>query len=295
MNLDQLRVFRTIVELGSLAAAARELGVSSTTVSERLAALEAHLGVTLLNRTTRSISLTEAGRTLWEGADALLEDALALESRIRHGDQTLSGLIRLSAPRDLGRMVVAPEIDRFQHQYPEVRFDLDLADGYADIVGAGIDIAIRFGPVADSSLRVMPLGDRSRVVCASPYYIARFGRPETPTDLAVHDCILMRFGDMLDNQWDFAEGNKRRTVIVSGSRISNDGGLVRKWCVQGVGIALKSELDIAEDLSTGRLVQLLERHKAPPRPLQMLFPPSRRRPARVQAFADHLAAAIRLR
>ncbi|MEM9440030.1 MAG: LysR family transcriptional regulator, partial [Pseudomonadota bacterium] len=137
MNLDHLRLFQRIVELGSLAAAARETGLSATTVSERLASLEAHLGVALLNRTTRSISLTEAGRTLWHGAEPLLEETASLESKIRHSAETLSGPIRISAPSDLGRNLVSIEIERFQIKNPGVQFELHLFDGYTDIVGDG--------------------------------------------------------------------------------------------------------------------------------------------------------------
>lgn len=292
MNLDHVRLFQRIVELGSMAAAARETGLSATSVSERLAALEAHFGVTLLHRTTRSISLTDAGRTFWQGAEQILEDTASLESQIRHGAETLSGLVRISAPSDLGRGLVSAAIDHFQTENPEVRFELHLYDGYVDIVGEGVDIALRFGPITDSSLRVRPLGEISRIVCASPDYIAENGRPEAPEDLAGHQCLIMRFGELLDNQWVFAQGTRKRTVMVNGRRISNDGHIVRMWCVAGAGIALKSELDIAEDLRTGRLVALLEDFKAPPRPLQMLFPPSRRQPTRVRAFADHLAGSL---
>lgn len=292
MNLDHLRLYQRIVELGSMAAAARETGLSATTVSERLAALEAHFGVALLHRTTRSISLTDAGRRLWEGAQQLLEDTASLESEIRYGAETLSGLIRISAPSDIGRSLVSAELDNFQTLNPEVQFELDLYDGYADIVREGVDIALRFGPITDSSLRVRPLGKTSRIVCASPDYIDKHGRPEAPEDLVGHHCLVMRFGELLDNQWVFARGTRRRTVIVSGRRISNDGHIVRMWCLAGAGIALKSELDIGEDLHSGRLVPLLEDFKAPPTPLQMLFPPSRQRPTRVRAFADHIARAL---
>lgn len=293
MNLDQVRLFQRIVELGSLAAAAREAAVSSSTVSERLASLEASLGVALLNRTTRSISLTDAGRTLWEGADTLLEDAAMLEAHIRRGVKSLSGPIRISAPSDIGRGFVSTQIDRFSREYPQVQFELNLSDGYVDIVGQGFDLALRYGTATDSTLRVMPLGEWPRMICASPDYISRHGAPKTPEDLSEHDCLLMRFGDLLDNQWRFRVGAQRRTIIVSGTRISNDGGLVRKWCVDGAGLALKSELDVMADLETGRLVPVLDGLSANTRPLQMLLPPQRRQPKRVRAFADHLADALR--
>lgn len=294
MNLDHLQLFQRIVELGSMSAAARETGLSTTTVSERLAGLEDHYGVALLNRTTRSIGLTEAGRTLLDGIEPLLEDSAALEARIRHGVETLSGLIRISAPSDLGRVWVSDMIDRFQSVHPKVQFELLLSDGYVDIVGEGVDVALRFGRIADSSLRVRKLADIRRLVCASPEYIARNGRPQSPDDLRAHACLLMRFGDMLDNQWTFGKGPKPKTIILKGHRISNDGHLVRSWCLDGVGIALKSELDVAKDLKEGRLVALFETSAPASTPLQFLFPPNRRQPNRVRAFTDAVARAIHL-
>ncbi len=289
MNLDHLKLFQRIVELGSMAAAARETGLSTTTVSERLAGLEDHYGTTLLHRTTRSISLTEAGRTLLDGIEPLLEDTAALEARIRHGAETLSGLIRVSAPSDLGRVWVSDVINQFQTQHPEVQFELLLSDGYIDIVGEGIDVALRFGTIADSSLRIRKLTETTRLVCASPDYIARQGRPRDPSDLHDHACLLMRFGEMLDNQWTFGEGPHSKTIILKGHRISNDGHLVRSWCLDGLGIALKSNLDVSKDLKEGRLVALFETTSPTSRPLQFLFPPNRRQPARVRAFADAIA------
>lgn len=289
MNLEHLRLFQRIVELGSLAAAARETGLSTTTVSERLAGLEEHFEVALLNRTTRSISLTDAGRTLLDGIEPLLEDSIALEAKIKHGVATLSGLIRISAPSDIGRNWVADVIAEFQNQHPEVQLELDLSDRSIDIVGEGFDVALRHGVVADSSLRVKRLSDGVRIVCASPEYLSEHGQPNTPADLIGHRCLLMRYGDMLDNQWSFGLGAMSETVIVKGYRISNDGYQVKRWCVAGAGIALKSEFDVSKELISGRLVRLFESYEPQQAPLQLLFPPNRRQPSRVKALSEFLA------
>ena len=296
MDLDHLRLFQRIVALGSMAAAARDTGLSTTTVSERLASLEAHFGIALLNRTTRSLSLTDAGRTVLEGANQLLEDANALRSTIRHGVETLSGTIRISAPHDLGRTIVSDQIAEFQRMHPQVVFEIMLSDGYVDVVGLGIDIALRFGAISDTSLRVRPLGAGRRIVCAAPRYLESRGRPLRPADLADladHDCLVMRFGTLLDNQWKFGDGTGATVVSVRAHRVSNDGNLVRLWCLAGAGIALKSEFDVSDDIREGRLVPLLEQFPRPPTPLQMLFPPSRRQPRRVSEFADQLFRAFR--
>ena len=156
-------------------------GFRATTVSERLAALETHFGVVLLNRTTRAISLTDEGRTLVEGAKRVLGEVEDLETRIRLGAQTLSGPIRISVPSDIGRTVVSAEINRFLSEHPAISVELLLSDGYVDIVGQGFDIALRFGPVTDSSLRVRSLGRKRRVVCAAPTYLENHGTPKKPS------------------------------------------------------------------------------------------------------------------
>ena len=295
MLLDNLRLFLTIAEKGSLIGAARETGMSATSVSERLAALESHYGVVLFNRTTRSISLTEEGRMLVDGAKNVLGEVADLDSRIRHGAETLSGPLRISAPVDLGRSFVSQVVAAFTAENPAVSVEMLLSDGYADLVGQGFDLAIRFGKITDSSLRMRSLGTFRRLVCASPAYLARHGTPQRPEDLLHHNCMVMRFGDTLDNVWEFRNGTDRQQVNVRGNRIVNDGSLIRSWALAGHGVVLKSELDVGEDVREGRLVSLLNDYLAEPPPLHMMFPPSRAQPRRVAAFADLLAQTIRLR
>lgn len=292
MLLDNLRLFLTIAEKGSLVAAARETGMSTTTVSERLAALEAHYSVVLFNRTTRSISLTEEGRTLLEGAKSVLSEVTDLDARIRHGAQTLSGPIRISAPVDLGRSIISQAILTFTQENPAVSIELSLSDGYVDLVGQGFDLAVRFGSVTDSSLRVRNLGAFQRLVCASPSYLEAYGTPNSPDELANHNCLVMRFGETLDNVWEFGKGSKAYRVTVRGTHVVNDGRLIRSWALAGQGIVLKSELDVATDIRSGSLVSLLEDYLPPANPLQMMFPPGRAQPRRVTALAEHLRSAI---
>ncbi len=173
--------------------------MSSTTVSERLAALEAHYGVVLFNRTTRSISLTEEVRVLADGARNVLGEVADLDTLVRHGAETLSGPIRISTPIDLGRSFVSKVVTEFTEENPAVSIELSLTDGYVDLVGHGFDLAVRFGNITDSSLRLRNLGSYQRFVCASPIYLASFGTPEKPEDLLNHNCLVMRFGDVIDN------------------------------------------------------------------------------------------------
>lgn len=292
MLLDNLALFLRIVEKGGLAVAGRETGLSPATVSERLAALEAHYGATLLARTTRAISLTEEGRTLVDGARRLLAEAEELESRLRRGADVISGPIRLSAPEDLGRRLLVPVIDAFLDEHPAVTVDLNLTDGNVDLVGQGMDFAIRHGVLADSSLKAKMLGENRRVVCAAPSYLAENGTPEHPDDLARHDCIVMRFGQNIDREWPFVIDGAVRRIAVRGRRVANDGGLVREWCRQGRGIALKSIRDVDADLASGALVELLTAFSAGSTGLQIVYPPSAVQPRRVRMLIDRIAAAL---
>ncbi len=288
MLLDNIALFLQIVENGSLTAAGREAGLSPATVSERLAALETHFGVVLLNRTTRAISLTEEGRILVEGAKDILSGVSDLETRIRVDAQTLTGPIRVSAPSDIGRTVVSDAINDFLAEHPGMLVELLLSDGHVDLVGEGIDIALRFGAIMDNTLRVRNLVAKRRVLCAAPSYIDAHGAPTVPTDLKNHNCLVMRYGQTLENVWPFGVNTAKQIVTVRGNRIANDGALMHQWCLQGLGIILKSELDVGPDIHAGRLIELLPGYASPPTPLQILFPPARAQPKRVRAFAEFL-------
>jgi len=291
--LDNLALFLTIIEKGSLSAAGRERGLSPATVSERLAALEAHYGVALLTRSTRSLSLTDAGRQLAEGARRLLAEADELESRLRDGQQKISGLVRLSAPVDLGQHCIVPLLDRFLAEHPQVSIDLDLTDGYIDLVGQGIDFAIRYGTLADSSLRARPLGDNHRVVCAAPDYLRRHGTPLHPDDLARHDCIVMRFGIHAERVWPFRLDGVAYPVSVRGRRVANNGEQVRRWALDGHGLCLKSLRDVRDDLYNGRLVEVLADFSAGQVALQIVYPPTRVQPRRVRALMEAIIEGLR--
>lgn len=292
MLAENLQLFLTIAEKGSLIGAARETGLSSTRVSERLAALEVHYGVVLFNRTTRSISLTEEGRVLEVEAKNILRDIADLDARIRFGAESLSGPVRISAPIDLGRSIVSEVISSFTQENPEVSIELSLSDGYVDMVGQGFDLAIRFGKISDSSLRIHSLGNFQRLVCASPNYLEKNGEPRTPSDLTKHNCFVMRFGMTLDNVWEFGRGSNRQRIQVGGNRIVDDGSLIRSWALAGEGVILKSELDVRDDIREGQLVSILEKHLPPPNPLQLMFPPARSQPRRVTALAEKIVNAI---
>lgn len=292
-RLESLALFVDIVEKGGLSAAGREHGLSPATVSERLAALERQYSARLLNRTTRSVSLTDAGQQLFDGAHHLLAESAELEHRVRDGVDRLSGPIRLSAPSDLGRARIIPVIDQLIAEHPDIQVDLQLTDGRVDLIARGLDLAIRTGDLADSTLKVRTLGSRRRRVCAAPAYVDRHGIPQNPGELAKHNCLLMRFGSELDNVWPFVVDGKPMQVVVRGNRVVDDGTQVRRWCAEGHGLAFKSDWDVADDLTTGRLVSCLDDFEAPPASVQIVYSPSANLPGRVRCLIDALVDAFR--
>ena len=187
---------------------------------------------------------------------------------------------------------MSTEPSRSKSSHPEVTIDLNLTDGYVDLVGQGQDFAIRYGELADSTLRVKRLADNRRVVCASPAYLKSKGRPQHPDDLADHECILMRFGQTIDRDWPFLVDGKVRRVIVRGQRIANDGGLVRNWCLDGYGLARKSLWDVDADLKAGTLVEILQEFSAGGTGLQIVYPATEDQPKRVRLLINRIAEAF---
>jgi len=292
MLIENLKLFLLIVEKAGLAAAGREVGLSPATVTERLAALEAHYGARLLTRTTRSISLTDEGRELVTGARRILAETEETEARIKLGVEKISGMIHMSAPSDLGRTQLVPLLDQFMSEHPEIAIDLTLSDGIIDLVGQGIDLALRFGELSDSTMKSRKLGANRRIVCASPDYLKRNGTPMHPDDLSHHNCLIMRFGANTDRDWAFVIDGQMKTKRVFGNRIANDGGLIRRWCLGGQGIARKSEWDIRVDLATGDLVEVLEAFSPEPNALHMVYPAGAVQPRRVRALMEFLVARL---
>lgn len=290
--LDSLRLFLLILEKGGLSAAGREIGLSPASVSERLAALESHYGATLLTRTTRSINLTDEGKLLAEGARRLLAESDELESRIKHGAHKISGAIRLSAPVDLGQNRIVPILDRFLEAHPDVTIDLNLTDSFVDLVAQGIDFAVRYGTLEDSTLKAKPIGENRRLICASPGYLQRHGVPVHPEELGHHECLLLRFALNLDHAWSFQVDGKPYTVNVRGQRTANNGELIKRWALQGYGLCKKSVWDVQADLEAGRLIEVLAPFSSTLTALHIVYPPSRVQPRRVRALMEVIAGAL---
>ncbi|EWY40334.1 LysR family transcriptional regulator [Skermanella stibiiresistens SB22] len=252
METDELAVLVQAVAAGSLSGAARRLGVTPTIASRRLAALEDHLGVRLMHRTTRSVSLTPEGEALLPHAQAMLEIEQMVRCRLAPADLGVSGVLRVTAPASFGRKIVAPLVPAMLDANPELRVDLELTDSVVDIVAAGIDVAVRIGRLRESTLIARRLAPNPRVLCASPIYLERRGTPRTVEALADHECLVLSG----TGSWPFDAGGKARDIRVSGRFASNSVEAIREACIGGLGIALLSRWDVVTELNTGALVRI---------------------------------------
>ncbi|MEL7226296.1 MAG: LysR family transcriptional regulator, partial [Cyanobacteria bacterium J06576_12] len=265
-KIDDIALFVQIVKAGGLAAAGRQLGLSPASMTARLKAIESHYDTRLLNRSTRSISLTEAGQQFYEACLRVLAAVTEAESILQAGQKTFSGSLRITAPSDFGRQFVAPALAQFVCEHPEVTPYLFLSENIVNLIAEGFDIGVRLGNLPDSSLmmRSLSLSNR-RVLCASPIYLKEHGMPTCPQDLSHHRCLVMeRLGEQL-NQWNFSSKSHpadSTTIKVHAALIGSDGALIRQWAIAGAGIALKSWWDVTQDISDGRLVTVLDNYIA---------------------------------
>lgn len=285
-ELKQLETFVAVVSHGSLSAAARQQGVVPAMIGRRLDALEERLGVKLLVRTTRSVTLTQEGTAFFEDCQRILAELSEAEAAVASGSGRARGHLRVSAPAGFGRRHVAPHIAAFQLAHPDLRVTLDLSDRLIDLQRERIDCAIRISDLADSSLVAMRLAENRRVVVASPAYLARHGIPHVLEELASHNCLSL--GESQSRGWSFARDGALINLRVSGRQECNDGAVLHDWALQGLGLAWRSLWEVKDDLSEGRLVTVLDQFAAPDYPVYAVVPQRRFLPARVRHFIDHL-------
>ncbi|MDO9382320.1 MAG: LysR family transcriptional regulator [Hyphomicrobiaceae bacterium] len=287
-----MRLFRRIVALGSMSAAGRDLRLSPGAVSQRLKALESRFGAPLLTRSTRAITLTPEGRLFLESAERVLSEVEGLETSIEAGKGPLKGTLRISAPSDLGRQYVAPLVVDFAAANPRVQPELYLMDDVADLVSGAIDVAFRYGKLDDSTLISRPLVPNGRVVVGSPAYLAEHGVPKHPNDLSSHRClVLVRNGEKMP--WVMTAGAKRLTARIDAGLSTNDGGLLRLWALEGLGLAFKSYVDVAADIEAGRLITVLSPYTPGNVGLHLIFPSARSAVPRLRAFINFSVARFR--
>ena len=292
MNNDivsEMSFFVLLARLGSLAATGRELGITPPAVTKRLQLMEQRLGVRLLNRTTRRVSLTSEGETYLSQASRILGDIRAMEESVASSRAAPKGLLRVNATLGFGRTTIAPLVSAFARRYPEVEVQLQLTDRALNLVEQGFDLGIRFGELPDTRLSARKILSNRRFLCASPAYLKRRGEPRTPQELAQHDCILHRQNDDAYSSWKLHKGRKADTVKVRGTLSSNDGDVVLGWALDGHGILLRSEWDAAKYIASGRLQVVLGDYSMPSADLYVYYPSRQQQPAKARAFIDFLA------
>jgi DNA-binding transcriptional LysR family regulator len=288
--MDQFKQISTFVEVaarGSLTAAARSEGIAPAMIGRRLDALEERLGVKLLQRTTRKIALTNEGVAFLEDCQRILAELEEAESAVSERSARASGHLLISAPAGFGRQHVAPLIPSFLAHHGGVSVTLNLNDRVVDLIGEGIDVAIRIAALSDSSLIGVKLADNKRVVVAAPAYVKRHGAPASLDDLAKHNCLAMS-SEGSQRGWTFRQNGKNVTLKVTGNMVCNDGAVLHDWALSGKGLAWRSMWEVGNAIESGHLVTVLDEFAAPGNDIYAVFAQRRHLPLRIRAFVDFL-------
>jgi DNA-binding transcriptional LysR family regulator len=287
--LSGMRLFARVVETGGFTTVARESRTSQPTISRTIAALEAHLGVRLLNRSSRAVTLTDEGRQFYERARAALEAVAEAEGSVGRRRSEPSGLLRLGTPVAFGRLHVAPLIPRFLERHPAVAVELVMNDGFVDLVGEGLDLAVRVGNLADPSLVARTIGMTRRVTVAARSYLEQFGIPASPGDLAQHDCVI--YTRLATGQrWHFEGSDGPVRVAVRGRFSADNSEAVREAVIGGAGIAVLPVWLFKDEIDRGLVQLILEQFEPTPLPIHAVYPSRRLLSAKVRAMIDFLSA-----
>jgi DNA-binding transcriptional LysR family regulator len=289
-DLEQIETFVAIAEHGGFAAAARVLGRDPSVLSRRMEAMERRLGVRLLTRTTRKVALTEVGAAYLQKVRIIIAELAAADAEATEGAARPRGVLRATMPRTFARLWIAPWLPAFLREYPEIEVELELGDRYFDLVAEGLDLAIRFGGLPDSSLVLRHLASFETIICASPAYLAEAGTPEALDDLKHHRCL----GLMVPNfwpSWHLRRGHERATVRVAGQFRSDDGGSMVATALEGGGIMLASQWSIGRYLASGQLIRVLPEWRLDYEGnAHIVLPPGRLVPAKTRVFIERVIA-----
>ncbi|MEX0959583.1 MAG: LysR family transcriptional regulator [Burkholderiales bacterium] len=288
-RLTAMELFVRVVETGSFSAVAREMDMTQPTVSKQLAALELRLKTRLLNRSTRQLSLTEAGTSYYEACKRILDSVHEAEGNVGRLQGQLAGQLRINTSIALGQMYVAPLALKFQELHPDLEIDLALADRFVDVVEEGIDVAIRVGRLNDSSLVARRIGKARRLTVATPAYLKQRGMPKVPQDLAEHNCILYAYLST-GNEWMFQGPEGEIRVKVSGNFRANNGDAIRLAVLADRGIAVMPEWIVAGEIAAGRLKTILPNFEPTPMDISAVYPSARHVSTKLRAFIDFLQA-----
>ena len=284
-----LAFFSTLVKSGSLSAAAREFNVTPSAVSKWLAQLESRLGVRLIARNTRRISLTKEGEIYLAEGRRILGEIDDLERTISSSQGAPMGLLKVQATLGFGRYFIAPAISKFAESYPDLEIQLLLTDRPASLAEGDVDVSIRFGPPPDGRVMARKIANHRRRVFASPVYLEGRNRPVVPNDLTQHNCLIVRQDDVAYGQWHFTRARKTQSVKVRGTLSSNDGAAVLTWALQGHGVMMRSEWDAAPFVRSGQLEVLLDDYALPAADIYAVYPQKQNLAAKVRVFVDFLA------
>ena len=287
-RLTQIESFVAVSTKGSLTAAANAEGVAPAVIGRRIDALEERLGVKLLVRTTRRITLTHEGSAFLEDCQRLLADLANAEASVSEGGVKASGHLRVTAPAGFGRRHVAPLVPAFTAQHPDVSLSLNLSDRVVDIVNEGFDCAVRVGDLPDSSLVSVRLADNRRLCVATPDYLQRAGHPAVPADLMRHQCLTLSSDASQTRGWAFLVDGEVTHLRPSGRLDCSDGQVLHGWCLRGLGLAWRSTWEVEQDVAAGRLQVVLEAFAAPPNGIYAVFPQRKHLPLRVRLWIDFL-------
>lgn len=286
-GFSAIPLFVAVVENGSFSTAAKRLGISRSAVSKRISQLEEKLGVQLLYRTTRRISLTEAGEYYFENAVQALSFATEAEEAVTQLQAKPQGRLRINIPMSFGRLHIIPLIPGFLAKYPGVEIEMVMDDRMVDLVDEGVDVAIRGADLPDSTLIARKLAPMRYAVCASPQYIEQHGVPQTPEGLVNHNCLLFSYAA---SEWHFIRDGETQRISVSGNYRVNNGEAVHEAVRQGVGVSIMPTFIVGPDIAAGRLVPLLSDYQIPQKALYALFPKREYLPAKVRVFIDYVVA-----
>jgi len=289
----ELQLFQSIADAGSLSAAARVLGSSPPAISRRLAELEQRLGVKLADRSARRFRLTDEGTTYLEHGRQILEQLRDLETEVASRGHAVRGRLRVGAPADLGRRRIAPLLADFANRHQGLEVHLVLSDAGLEVGEDGLDVALRVGLPNDPAVLTRKLLTSRRVVCAAPSYLAKHGLPTCPDDLLHHQCLRLARRYSLQDRWRFSDGTGTKVVQVGGTLTSSDGEVLRAWALEGRGLSLEAEWDVADDVRDGRLVACRDGLCAETIELFATYLPSKPIPASIRLFVEEAAAALR--
>jgi len=284
MNIEHLRLFVRIATTHNISMAGQALGLSPAVASTHINKLEENLGIRLIHRTTRRVSLTPEGEAFLPHAEDVLASVEAARASVGAGSSSPRGTLRIAAPASFGRMHLLPALSDFFIKYPELRVDLKLSDTIIDLVEGGFDIAIRNSALKDSSLIARKLSPDNRILCASPAYLASYGEPQTPSDLTQHQCITLMG---LDN-WAFHTAKGQQSIKAKGCFRTDNGEAVRDACINGLGITINSKWSVYKQLAQGTLVPLLKDYPlVSDTAIWAVYPSSRLLAPKVRAFIDY--------